>query len=89
MAKCTECNQVLSVGAVVDVDRLEAHRLWKHPTSTDIAVVQYEIGALGTQLQLAFVRGDWLEVRRILNTLHERVLRAMTYADLEATKAAA
>ncbi|MFE3052342.1 hypothetical protein [Nocardia sp. NPDC059239] len=89
MAKCTECNQVLSLGAVVDAGRLEAHRLWKHPTATDIAVVQHEIGALGTQLQLAFDRGDWPEMREILNTLHERVLRAMTYADLEATKAAA
>ncbi|MFE5290365.1 hypothetical protein ACFRAQ_35925 [Nocardia sp. NPDC056611] len=73
----------------MDVDRLEQHRLWKHPTATDVAVVQHEIGALGTQLQLAFDARDWLNARLILNTLHDRILRAMTYADLEATKAVA
>ncbi|MET8430131.1 hypothetical protein [Nocardia sp. NPDC004860] len=73
----------------MDADRLEEHRLWKHPSATDIAVVMHELEALAGQAQRAFDGADWLNMRLILDDLHVRVLRALTYADLEATKAVA
>ena len=87
--KCTECDRVLSIGGVVDADRLEDHRLWRHPSPVDVSVVMHEITAFGQQTQLAFDARDWLNLRLVLGSLHDRVLRAMTYADIESTKAVA
>ncbi|WP_148310118.1 hypothetical protein [Nocardia otitidiscaviarum] len=79
MATCTECGQLLSFDGPVTADQVEEHRLWRHPTDTDVAVVIHEIDALGQQVQVAYDARDWLSTYLLLEDLHDKVTRAKAY----------
>ncbi|WP_306365335.1 hypothetical protein [Nocardia sp. CC227C] len=79
MPTCTECGQLLSIDGPVTADQMEEHRLWRHPTDTDIAVVMHEIQALGQQVQVAYDARDWLSTYMLLEDLHDKVSRARAY----------
>jgi hypothetical protein len=81
MTKCTQCGRALTLGDTVDAERLEQHRLWRHPEPADRAVLWHEIEAMSTQIRFAVDHQDWVGAYLVLGDLIDHAYRAQTYCN--------
>ncbi|MFD6400799.1 hypothetical protein [Nocardia sp. NPDC060249] len=80
---CPECHVLLGESTP---ERLETHRLWKHPTSAEIAAVWPAIAGTAARTEFAVLDSDPLRAGALLDELYQLVLRAKTYVDDQLTE---
>ncbi len=80
---CPDCNTPLGESTA---DRLETHRLWKHPTRAEVAEVWPAIAGTAARIEFAVLDSDTLRAQLLLHDLHQLVLRAKTYVDDQLTE---